>query len=158
MDRHKELRDIVTEARIEEVIKPSYDKEELERVVEESIEEAKENEELFKKDFEEFKKMKESPMDNFKEQLRIRSEIITNRDISMKSEARILDVAENNNKAIKGAKEVIDSVDNKFNKVIAALFVIFFLLGVITGVMDEVWKPYLADLLSIAKTSSNIIR
>jgi predicted transcriptional regulator len=128
----------------------------IEEAVDESIKEMQEIE--AKKDFEEFKQMEEQPLQKMKDYLELqkaihdsKKEIIENRITSMKSESKILEVAEKNNK-------VICSVDNKFNKVMAALFVIFFLLGVITGMLDESWKPYLADLLSIAKTSSNIIR
>ena len=120
--------------------------EELEEIVDECINITKEAEMPISNDelLETLLQFKRSLNDN-------RSEVLTNRDISMRSESKILEVAAQNNKIIK-------SVDTKFNKVIAALFVVFYLLGVVTGMMDEAWKPYLADLLSIAKTSSNIIR
>lgn len=85
------------------------------------------------------------------EMVKIQKEIIENRNASNYSEAKILKVAEKNN-------EGINTLNVKFNKIIYALFVVFFLLGVFTGIMDEVWKPYITDILNFTRASSNIMK
>lgn len=80
-----------------------------------------------------------------------KSAILTNRDISMKSETKILEVAEKNNK-------LITIVNNKFNKIFFALLVIFFLCGVIIGMQNEAWLPYVKELLDFGRTANGFIR
>lgn len=148
--------------KLEDNIVDSKVEESIDVIIKESIEELEANEKTNSENdrFKEVEKLarKKKPFDKIKDELKIQSKlnkvhdsILTNRDISMKSESKILEVAERNNKGIV-------TMNNKFNKIVYALLVIFFLLGVVTGMADEGWKPYLADLLSIAKTSSNIIR
>ena len=138
---------------------------EIERIVEDSIEEMEKleaDEQRYKNvsEFSNFKRMEKPPdaMQRLKDELTtqkqlntLHNEILVNRSTSMKSEGKILEVAERNNKGI-------SSIDSKFNKTIYSLFALFFILGICIGVLDEVWKPFLGDLLNFAKTASNVIR
>ena len=122
------------------VVSCSLKVEELETMVDEALEEA-----IAIHDFGEYKDMKPEEVDNImKEILKTRSEVLTNRSVSMDSEGKILKVAERNNEGIK-------SIDAKYNKTTYTLFALFFLLGTLVGLQDEFWKPYLSDILSGAK-------
>jgi hypothetical protein len=137
---------------LDSVIIKAEIEEELEKIVDDAIEEIETDEKL------KAESEKSQNIEKFKEYLEIqkmiltnRNEILENRTVSNKSESKILEVAEKNNK-------VITSVDNKFNKVMYALFTIFFLLGVIIGLNGDIWTPYISDILNFTRASTNIMR
>jgi len=140
----EDLEDVVSECKIE-----------IEKIVDECIDQAiKEDAES---DFKEFKKMENSDSIQdyltsiHKTILHNRSETLSNRNISMKSEAKILEVAEKNGAGI-------TTLNSKFNKVIFALFALFFLLGVIIGMQSETWTPYIKEVLDFGRTANGFIK
>lgn len=140
----EDLESVVTECEIK------IDKE-IEDIVDRCIAESSELE-----NFEEFKKMERDDVKDLllkiaKNINENRSETLTNRNISMLSESKILEVAEKNGKGI-------TAINNKFNKVVFALFAIFFLTGVVFGTQSDSWSPYIKELLDTARTANGFIK
>ena len=129
-----------------------YDIKELERIVDECIIEIQSKDKL-EKEFEEFDKMTNQVDNNtiFNEMTKMRSDFVDGKKSAYNMDVTILKKAQQNNDLL---KEIL----TKNGKWLFIVTVLVFLCGVITGMQDQVWIPYLREVLDFAKTASNVIK
>lgn len=53
---------------------------------------------------------------------------------------------------------VTEKVNEKYNKTIIALIVTFFVLGMLIGMQDDKWLPYVGNILDFARTATNVVK
>lgn len=59
---------------------------------------------------------------------------------------------------IEKATDVIKEVNIKYSKTAFTIMAILFVLGVLFGMQDEKWMPYLSSILDFARTTTNVIK
>lgn len=123
--------------------------EDLDNILDDTLEEIKEEEELLKELEEE--EMQVSNNQLYKTLLELNESFIT-----AKREELIVD-----NKIFRAIEKVADisnSINGKYNKTTSIVMVILFVLGVLIGMQYETWIPYVSNILDFARTATNVVK
>lgn len=121
----------------------------LEKIIDNEIEAAQIEEDILKEL--ELQEMQVSNNQLYKTLLDINDSIITSKREELIIDNKIF-------RAIEKVQDTSSSVDKKFNKTIYALWTVFFVLGVLIGMNDDTWLPYVSNILDFARTATNVVR
>lgn len=122
---------------------------ELEDLIDEEIEDLEVEEEILKEL--EKEEMQVSNNQLYKSLLDINESIITSKREELIVDNKIF-------RAIEKGNDVISKVDSKFNKLLYAYMTGLFILGLLLGMQDDTWLPYVSNILDFARTATNVVK
>ena len=121
----------------------------LEKIIDNEIEAAQIEEDILKEL--ELEEMQVSNNQLYKTLLDINDSIITSKREELIIDNKIF-------RAIEKNIEVTKKVETKYNKTTYAIMTILFILGVLIGMNDETWLPYVSNILDFARTATNVVK
>lgn len=121
----------------------------LDEAVEESIKEMESNETL-RKQFKEID-MQVSNNQLYKSILDINESMIKSKREELIIDNKIF-------REIEKGNDIAQEINRKYNKTTFAIMIILFILGILIGMIDDKWIPYVGNILDFARTATNVVK